>query len=294
MGLLSFEKTGVAGERIMGYSAYKDMKAGETIAERYGKQAHLYNTVTNEDGTVTKAPLRPEQAGLRARVMVATLIVAALFWATGAIPIGFTALLVGALNVLLRRLSAQPRGQGLRHGFRHVHFRRLGPFHGHRQNRPGSPYRHLTAWHQHLPRQVHLRIRTAPRDGLRLSLGPRAGCLHGAHPHDRLQRSYALAEHEGRPPTCRDDAPASDFCVEHRRAGFAGRRRPECGHAGYSFGLWNRSFLRGLDKAGLPLRSGDGGGAFGLLLLRLPGGRSSRSPSTSRPRYSGNPGRLER
>ncbi len=95
--LLSLEKTGAPGERIMGYSAYKDMKPGETIAEQYGKKAHLFNTVANEDGSVSKEPLSPEQAALRARVMIATLIVAALFWATGAIPIGFTALLVGTL-----------------------------------------------------------------------------------------------------------------------------------------------------------------------------------------------------
>ncbi len=95
--LLSLEKTGVTGERIMGYPAYKDMTPGETIAEQYSKKAHLYNTVTNDDGSLAKEPLSPAQAGLRARVMMATLIVAALFWATGAIPIGFTALLVGVL-----------------------------------------------------------------------------------------------------------------------------------------------------------------------------------------------------
>ena len=41
--------------------------------------------------------LSTEQIALRAKVMVGILLIAALFWATGAIPIGITALLVGVL-----------------------------------------------------------------------------------------------------------------------------------------------------------------------------------------------------
>ena len=94
---LSYEKTGAFGEDIVGYSAYQKMKPGQTIAEYYSNQAGLNQEIKNPDGTITKAPLNPTQAAFRAKVMVGLLVVAALFWATGAIPIGFTALLVGVL-----------------------------------------------------------------------------------------------------------------------------------------------------------------------------------------------------
>ncbi|MGD9237053.1 MAG: SLC13 family permease [Desulfobacterales bacterium] len=90
-------KTGKMGEAIAGYSDYRQMEVGQSIAEYYARKAKLYNRSVGADGKVTKTPLSADQVALRARVMVGVLLVAALFWATGAVPIGVTALLVGVL-----------------------------------------------------------------------------------------------------------------------------------------------------------------------------------------------------
>ena len=90
-------KTGKMGEAIAGYSDYRQMEVGQSIAEYYARKAKLYNRSVGADGKVTKTPLSADQVALRAKVMVGVLLVAALFWATGAVPIGVTALLVGVL-----------------------------------------------------------------------------------------------------------------------------------------------------------------------------------------------------
>ncbi len=95
--LVSTAKTGDSVQSIMGYSDFRKMKPGETISEYYSDKAGFTKTVTHEDGTKEKAGLSPKQAAFRARVMIGTLVVAALFWATGAMPVGVTALLVGML-----------------------------------------------------------------------------------------------------------------------------------------------------------------------------------------------------
>jgi solute carrier family 13 (sodium-dependent dicarboxylate transporter), member 2/3/5 len=95
--LLTTEKGGATEEKILGYSDYRRMAPGQTVAEYYADRAGLYETVRNPDGTKTKRLLGPEAAMNRAHVMIGVLVVAALFWATGAIPIGITALLVGVL-----------------------------------------------------------------------------------------------------------------------------------------------------------------------------------------------------
>jgi len=95
--LLSLEKTGALDDGIQGYAAYRKMEAGQTIAEYYSSKAHLYREVQSAEGEVVKVPLDAGQAAFRAKVMVGLLLVAALFWATAAIPIGFTALLVGVI-----------------------------------------------------------------------------------------------------------------------------------------------------------------------------------------------------
>jgi len=97
MSLLTEKKSGVIGEKIMGYSEYSKMKTGESVAEYYSRKAELYNTVVQEDGSKSKTSVAPESVALRARVMIGVLIVGALFWATGAIPVGMTALLLGVL-----------------------------------------------------------------------------------------------------------------------------------------------------------------------------------------------------
>ncbi len=95
--LLSAKKTDEAGQMIMGYPDYRKMETGQSISDYYSEKAGWSKKLTKEDGTVVKLPLSPKQAGFRARVMIGILVVAALFWATGAIPVGVTALLVGVL-----------------------------------------------------------------------------------------------------------------------------------------------------------------------------------------------------
>ncbi len=109
---LTSVKTGdMRSDTIVGYSEYRKMKNGETIVDYYTKKAGLYKTVKTEDGKLVKKPLSTEQIAFRAKVMIASLTVAAFFWATGTIPIGITALLVGVfmcfLGVLPPGLVAQ-------------------------------------------------------------------------------------------------------------------------------------------------------------------------------------------
>ncbi|WP_300458986.1 SLC13 family permease [Desulfobacula sp.] len=96
-GFLSVKKTGNLSESIAGYSDYRKMEKGQTIVEYYGKTANLYTQTKNSDGTVIKTAPGVDKVAFRAKVMIGVLIVAALFWATGAVPIGITALLVGVL-----------------------------------------------------------------------------------------------------------------------------------------------------------------------------------------------------
>jgi len=97
LALLSTGKTDDAGQMIVGYSDYRKMKIGQSISDYYSDRAGWHRKITKEDGTVVKLPLSPKQVALRARVMIGILVVAALFWATGAMPVGVTALLVGVL-----------------------------------------------------------------------------------------------------------------------------------------------------------------------------------------------------
>ncbi|MBT3224073.1 MAG: histidine kinase, partial [Proteobacteria bacterium] len=68
---------------------YAKMETGETIAEYYSRYANR--------GAVASPT---EDAARSGRVMVGILVVAALLWATGGLPIGITALLVGGLMYL--------------------------------------------------------------------------------------------------------------------------------------------------------------------------------------------------
>jgi sodium-dependent dicarboxylate transporter 2/3/5 len=96
--LLGTPKTGdAAKDPIAGYSKYRRMEVGETIAGFYSREAKRGATVKGPDGRVTRRPLSAQGAGRKALIMIGTLIVAALFWATGALPIGITAFLVGVL-----------------------------------------------------------------------------------------------------------------------------------------------------------------------------------------------------
>lgn len=103
--LLAAEKTGQAGDVCQGYAGYRRMEPAESIAEYYSRYAGLHKTETDQHGQQTSRPLTASEAGFRARVMLGILVVAALFWATGAVPIGVAALLVGVLMYLFGILT---------------------------------------------------------------------------------------------------------------------------------------------------------------------------------------------
>ena len=95
--IISTPKTGEMTDINMGYAGYRQMNEGENIADYYSRKYKMYDTVVDADGKETKKNQTPLKVSLKARVMLATLVVAALFWATGAVPVGITALLVGVI-----------------------------------------------------------------------------------------------------------------------------------------------------------------------------------------------------
>lgn len=103
--LLSAGKSGQAVSRgmadpIMGYASYRDMRPGETIAEYYGRKNGLQHEELGPDGAARPVPLSVHQAAFRAKAMLAILLVTALFWATGAMPVAVTTIFAaGALYV---------------------------------------------------------------------------------------------------------------------------------------------------------------------------------------------------
>ncbi|PKK85011.1 MAG: histidine kinase [candidate division Zixibacteria bacterium HGW-Zixibacteria-1] len=97
MTLLSAPKTGQVTDSNFGFANYRQMKDGETIAEYYSTHYKVGRNVTNDQGKKTMEALTPEETSVRARIMLGVLLVAALFWATGAIPVGVTALLTGVM-----------------------------------------------------------------------------------------------------------------------------------------------------------------------------------------------------
>jgi sodium-dependent dicarboxylate transporter 2/3/5 len=81
---------------IMGYASYREMAPGQTVAGFYSKKYKLERTQVREDGSRLKVALDAETAARRAMVMLAILTVAALFWATGAVPVAVTTLFIAA------------------------------------------------------------------------------------------------------------------------------------------------------------------------------------------------------
>ncbi|MBW1649342.1 MAG: anion permease [Deltaproteobacteria bacterium] len=94
---LTTPKTGEGADAILGYADYKKLEKGETVAHYYAKKAKLYKKITHPDGKVEKALPNIEKIELRAKAMIGILVISAFFWATGAIPIGITAMLAAAL-----------------------------------------------------------------------------------------------------------------------------------------------------------------------------------------------------
>jgi sodium-dependent dicarboxylate transporter 2/3/5 len=93
--LLTAPKTGEITDACYGFASYRNMRDGETITDYYSRNYKLTTKTTDADGNEVRRSLTPREAAFRAKVMLGTLVVAALFWATGAVPVGITALVVG-------------------------------------------------------------------------------------------------------------------------------------------------------------------------------------------------------
>jgi sodium-dependent dicarboxylate transporter 2/3/5 len=99
--LLTSPKTGTAADPHYGYADFSKLREGETIVGYYARAYKVGDKVAAADGKKHEWRLTPDGATFRAKVMLGTLIVAALFWATGAVPIGITALVVGVSLYLM-------------------------------------------------------------------------------------------------------------------------------------------------------------------------------------------------
>jgi len=97
MTLLSSPKTGELSDPNLGYASYRKMESGENVAHYYSKSMKVGKQKYNAQGQKTTEPLTPPEAATKAKVMLGILIIAALFWASGAVPVGVTALTVGVL-----------------------------------------------------------------------------------------------------------------------------------------------------------------------------------------------------
>ena len=94
--LLSFKKSGdKKADIIVGYASWSKMKEGETISDYYAKTAKLVREEETADGGRKNVPISEPQVARRAKMMLAVLLISAMFWATGAVPVGITALIVG-------------------------------------------------------------------------------------------------------------------------------------------------------------------------------------------------------
>jgi len=99
LDLLGSEKqaagaTATTADPIMGYASYREMTPGQTIAAFYSRKNKVEKTVTAADGTASKVTLTPAEVGFRAKVMIGVILVSALFWATGAVPVAVTTIFI--------------------------------------------------------------------------------------------------------------------------------------------------------------------------------------------------------
>lgn len=95
MTLLSTPKTGEMTDANFGYAGYRSMTPGQTIADAYSKDGKVAKVHYDESGKKVSVPLSPGETATKAKIMLAVLLIAALFWASGAVPVGITALIVG-------------------------------------------------------------------------------------------------------------------------------------------------------------------------------------------------------
>jgi len=99
--ILSSPKTGQFSDPHYGYADYTRMKNGETVAEYYGSKYKVGKSVADSTGKKIYQNITPQKSAFKAKVMLGVLMIAALFWASGAIPVGVTALLVGVIMYFL-------------------------------------------------------------------------------------------------------------------------------------------------------------------------------------------------
>lgn len=77
-----------------GYTDYKKMKVGESVSDFYSHKYKMQVKERDSKGNLDVRYLKPEETANRAMIMLGLIIVAAFFWATGAVPVGVTAMLV--------------------------------------------------------------------------------------------------------------------------------------------------------------------------------------------------------
>ncbi|MCF7809926.1 anion permease [bacterium] len=99
--LLSTPKTGTTNDLHIGYASYNKLKMGESITDYYARTYKVGTETKSEKSDLKIYCMTIGQSTFRARAMLGVLVVAALFWATGAMPIGVTALLVGVFMYFL-------------------------------------------------------------------------------------------------------------------------------------------------------------------------------------------------
>jgi solute carrier family 13 (sodium-dependent dicarboxylate transporter), member 2/3/5 len=99
--LLDSPKEGEITDINNGYSDYKYMEKGENLREYYSRKYKLGDEIVSEEGKKVMQPLSLDESAFRAKVMIGVLVVAVIFWASGALPIGFTAICVGVFMYFL-------------------------------------------------------------------------------------------------------------------------------------------------------------------------------------------------
>lgn len=83
----------VVADPIAGYAEYREMDDGESIASHYARQ---HGTNAERDGDAGGSAAATAAVARKAMLMVALLLAGAMYWATGAVPIGITAIFVAA------------------------------------------------------------------------------------------------------------------------------------------------------------------------------------------------------
>ncbi len=85
---------------ISGYAEYRKMSEGENIATYYSRSYDLTKESDGTDGASGSEHLTVEVVAGKAKLVFALIAISALFWATGAMPVGVTALFVAVVLYL--------------------------------------------------------------------------------------------------------------------------------------------------------------------------------------------------